>query len=146
MNKQVITGTLVLVAPAVAPGSIEDLVDQALNGKRSASSEFQETVKQAFTVHNGPVIVLPHNWTAMPVDLVRAQLDAVEREQRRNIGPSKPPPPPPPPAAPSAGMVCPVCKGPPDGTNKHKLLESMPPVVEWCDGSRKRWDSYPHVL
>lgn len=80
MNKQVITGTLVIVA-----------------SKAASVSELEDAVNQAITVHSGPVVVLPHNWTAMPVELVRAQLDAVEREQRRNIGPSKPPPPPPPP-------------------------------------------------
>jgi len=76
MNKQVVTGTLVLVAPEGAP-----------------EKQICETVNQAATVHNGPVVVLPHNWAAMPVELVRAQLAAAETQER--IGPSKPPPPPP---------------------------------------------------
>ena len=88
-----------LVAPPNVPDHSGDALKKALNGSlyKTESDAFRETVKQVFAVHNGPVIVLPHNWAAMPVELVRAQLDAVEREQRRNIGPSKPPPPPPPP-------------------------------------------------
>ena len=62
MNQKVIAGTLVLVASETA-----------------SPQERQEAVEQATTVHNGPVVVLAHNWQAMPVGLVRAQLDAVER-------------------------------------------------------------------
>lgn len=130
MNKQVITGTLVLVVPQDVP-----------------RDELCNAVNQACAVHEGPVIVLPHNWAAMPVELVRAQLDAVEREQRKNIGPSKPPPPPPPPAAHAENVLsCPVCHGPPTSAGKHKLLESMPPIIVWCDGSRSLWENYPSVL
>jgi hypothetical protein len=130
MNQQVISGTLVLVA-----------------AQSASPREMHEAADQACAVHNGPVIVLPHNWTAMPVELVRAQLDAVEREQRKNIGPSKPPPPPPPPAAHVENVLsCPVCHGPPTSAGKHKLLESMPPIIVWCDDSRSLWDNYPSVL
>lgn len=82
MNKQVITGTMVIIAPeAMSPNDLRDAVNQAC------------------AVHQGPVVVLPHGWSAMPVDIVRAQLDAIEAiHKSQNIGPSKPPPPPPPPA------------------------------------------------
>jgi hypothetical protein len=79
---QVITGTMVLVASETA-----------------SPQEREDAVGQACAVHQGPVVVLPHGWTAMPVELVRAQLDAIEAIHKdQSIGPSKPPPPPPPPS------------------------------------------------
>jgi hypothetical protein len=69
MNQQVITGTLVIVAAEAA-----------------SVSEIEDAVIQAATVHNGPVIVLPHNWAALPVELVRAQLDAIEASTKRLAG------------------------------------------------------------
>jgi hypothetical protein len=62
MNSQVITGTLVLVAHEAA--SQQELCDAA---------------EQATAVHGRSVVViLPHNWQAMPVELARSQLDAIE--------------------------------------------------------------------
>jgi len=69
MNQQVITGTLVIVAA-------EGASDQQLC----------EAVNQAATVHGRPVIVLAHNWAALPVELVRAQLDAIEASTKRLAG------------------------------------------------------------
>lgn len=130
MSKQVIAGTMVIIAPETA-----------------SPKELQDTVGQACAVHQGPVVVLPHNWAALPVDIIRAQLDAIEAiHKSQSIGPSKPPPPPPPPAAvPTPDLACPVCKLGPQSEG-HGLLESLPPIVVWCDKSRTTWDSYQPVL
>jgi hypothetical protein len=117
MNQQTITGTLVIIAP-----------------KNVLDHDIRDAVTQAVTVHQGPVIVLPHNWSALPAESIRAQLDAAE-----SIGPSKPPPPPPPPAA--SDLVCPKCSKGPRG---HSIVETMPPCVKWCDGTESNWDTYPN--
>jgi hypothetical protein len=110
MNQQVISGTLVLIAPQTA-----------------SPNELRDSVEQVCTVHAGPVVVLPHNWAAMPVELVRAQLDAIEaRTQSQDLGPSKPPPPPPPPPAAIGPRVCKHCKAT-EGDGREGCLETDPP-------------------
>lgn len=109
MNKQVVSGTLVLIAPQTVSGA-----------------ELRDTVEQVYTVHAGPVVVLPHNWAAMPVDLVRAQLDAIESRAPQDLGPSKPPPPPPPPPVSSGPRVCKHCNAI-EGDGKPGCLETYPP-------------------
>ena len=59
-----------------------------------------------------------------------------------NLGPSKPPPPPPPPAA--IGPM--ICKGCGKGPQGHSMIETMPPIVKWCDGTKSTWDSYPNSM
>jgi len=80
MNIRTIEDDLVFVAPEFAsPKDIED------------------ATKALAEVHDRPVVILPHNWAAFPIDAIRAQLDAIEKAAP-TLGPSKPPPPPPPPA------------------------------------------------
>lgn len=63
---RIITGTLVIIAPETA--SEEQMVESA---------------KCASAAHDGPVIVLSHDWQAMSGDELRAELDQLETEQSK---------------------------------------------------------------
>lgn len=65
----VIAGTLVIIAPETA--SEEQML------------EFVKSADDA-RAHNGPVIILSHNWQAMSGDELRAELDRIE-SQPENI-------------------------------------------------------------
>jgi hypothetical protein len=62
----------------------------------ASREEIENAANALLKVHDGPFVVLPHNWSALPIETIRAQLDAIEKSPP-TIGPSKPPPPPPPP-------------------------------------------------
>jgi hypothetical protein len=56
-----VDGTLVIVAPEAA-----------------SEEEFTETLDRLKNAHDGPVIILSHNWRAMSGDELRAELDRIE--------------------------------------------------------------------
>jgi len=61
---KVITGTLVVIAPEIA-----------------SEEQMLEFVKSAGATHDGPVIILSHNWQAMSGDELRAELDRIEKSK-----------------------------------------------------------------